>query len=84
MESVLANVENCKKMGNEDESDVKDQGRSTNVAKIIEPNIFWYLFWKSIWMKDIEASKNPLCEINVISFFIAKRDRRGNLEIILF
>ena len=36
MDSVLANMENCKTLGNEDESAVKDQGRSTNVA-INEP-----------------------------------------------
>ena len=37
MESMLANMENCKKMGNEDEEDVKDQGR-------YELNISWYPF----------------------------------------
>ena len=44
MESMMAYVENCKKLGNEDEKDVRDQG--TNIAELMNQMPLDIIFWK--------------------------------------
>ena len=82
MESMLAYMEDFKKMTIGDEEDVKDQGGTgTKLMKLTFLDTLLKLIRTKQFMK---LQKIHCTKLNIISFFIAKGYRSGNLEIILF